>query len=88
MSTVDIDAVDKALQKYYSQKYHTVEDEFNDGRAAILQLFAAHTTHLKAELLAKMPNPDTRTPISDASMSAQNAHNDLLTEITKLIEEL
>ena len=45
-------------------------------------------TTLKAELLAKMPEPKMEIQMTDYLNGVADGHNDLLTQIFKLVEEL
>ena len=96
MSTVDIDPIEKLFADYglelltlNDQHIGKVNAETDKEDINLVEIYAkkARTT-LKAELLAKMPEPKMEIQMTDYLNGVADGHNDLLTQIFKLVEEL
>jgi hypothetical protein len=100
MSTVDIDSLlDKYAQNYHQLlRFASIEaKEISERKRSETQ--TAIRTHLKAELLAKMPkkqytsvglvtDPHDLSKGPTGKIPIQNGYNQAITEITKLVENL
>jgi hypothetical protein len=94
MSTVDIDSLKEQVSRMIiecrSQDGQIDEWGERELRDDFLALLATQRTHLKAELLAKMPKKrdGTQAHEDDTYGAEDDGYNQALGEITKLVEEL